>query len=261
MWRPPVFATASRLWWALPQFGFDRSWDFASTMAHLRSENARYRYYNWFFLWHLTGSLRLHRKFFATESRGFGEDAFHALWFQIFRDFRPRTALEIGVYRGQTLTLWEMLSNTIGLQTEVWGLSPLTSASDSVSEYDTSIDYEKDLIQNYERFGLGRPRVFRQLSTSQAAKAFVLSRTWDLVYVDGSHDEADVLSDVNLARQALDSQGILVMDDASLFSPFKPPRFAFAGHEGPSSVAISSTHMQGFSLIGTCGHNRVFMRD
>src|SRR6266480_6719652 len=47
-----------------------------------------------------------HRHYFEQESRGFGEAAFHSMWYVLFEKFKPENALEIGVYRGQTITLW-----------------------------------------------------------------------------------------------------------------------------------------------------------
>jgi hypothetical protein len=46
--------------------------------------------------------LREHRAYFTQSGRGFGEDAFHTMWFLLFREFNPASFLEIGVYRGQT---------------------------------------------------------------------------------------------------------------------------------------------------------------
>src|SRR5215216_1927158 len=56
-----------------------------------------------FFHQRLPAELRDHRAYFTSEGRGYGEDAFHVLWFLLFREFKPKTFLEIGVFRGQTL--------------------------------------------------------------------------------------------------------------------------------------------------------------
>src|SRR5580693_950413 len=42
-----------------------------------------------FFHQHLPDELRLHRAYFGTNMRGFGEDAFHVMWFLLFREFKP----------------------------------------------------------------------------------------------------------------------------------------------------------------------------
>jgi hypothetical protein len=50
--------------------------------------------------WLVMVALREPRHYFNQCRRGFGEDAFHAMWFLLFRQFRPVSFLEIGVYRG-----------------------------------------------------------------------------------------------------------------------------------------------------------------
>ena len=77
--------------------------------------------------------IRVHRKYFSRKSRGFGEDAFHAAWEYIFRKYHLSNCLEIGVYRGQTISLWALLSRLQKRQVSIVGISPLSSAGDSVS--------------------------------------------------------------------------------------------------------------------------------
>jgi len=76
--------------------------------------------------------LKDHRTYFSKESRSFGEDAFHSMWLHIFSEFKPRNILEIGVYRGSTLSLFSLLSKRLSLNSEVHGISPFTHIGDSV---------------------------------------------------------------------------------------------------------------------------------
>src|SRR5208283_3310460 len=57
--------------------------------------------------------LRNHRTFFETGGRGFGERSFHVMWFLLFREFAPQNFLEIGVFRGQTLSLAALLARQL----------------------------------------------------------------------------------------------------------------------------------------------------
>ena len=82
----------------------------------------------------LPDEIKEHRKYFA-DGRGFGEDAFHAMWYYIFKNYRPQNVLEIGIYRGQTLSLFQLLSDHFNISSNVVGISPLTSAGDSKSNY------------------------------------------------------------------------------------------------------------------------------
>src|SRR5438552_6188348 len=58
------------------------------------SRNEQYFYCVYFFDHFLPAEFREHRRYFRQNRRGFGEDAFHALWFLLFEQFRPKRALE-----------------------------------------------------------------------------------------------------------------------------------------------------------------------
>ena len=49
--------------------------------------------------------MRAHRVYFETDGRGFGERSFHVMWFLLFREFSPKSFLEIGVFRAGTASL------------------------------------------------------------------------------------------------------------------------------------------------------------
>lgn len=241
---------------------FRKDLSFDQIMTKYQSERKRYEYFVWYFKNHLKDDYVQHRHYFKLENRGFGEDAFHAMWVKLFESFSIQFALEIGVYRGQTISLWNLISSgskTLG-PTEYWGLSPLNSSGDDVSQY-IKIDYESDIRQSFAVFKLGEPKIFKALSTDIEAKEFVLGKLWDLVYVDGSHDQDIVENDVMLALNSLKAGGLLVMDDSSLYSSFNPPVFAFKGHPGPSMVAKFLESKNDFQLLGTCGHNRIYKKN
>ena len=46
-------------------------------------------------------------------------------WHQLLEEVRPSRMLEIGVYRGQTMSLWQLLAMELGFETEITGVSPL----------------------------------------------------------------------------------------------------------------------------------------
>ena len=56
--------------------------------------------------YHLPFSIINHRVYFSKEFRGFGEEAFHSMWYLLLSEFKPKNCLEIGVYRGQIISLW-----------------------------------------------------------------------------------------------------------------------------------------------------------
>ena len=89
------------------------------------------------------------------------------MWYYIFKNYRPQNVLEIGIYRGQTLSLFQLLSDHFNIGSNVVGISPLTAAGDSKSSY-IELDYEKDILENFDRFNLKHPKLVRSFSTMRA---------------------------------------------------------------------------------------------
>lgn len=199
--------------------------------------------------------LRNHRYYFRSENRGFGEDAFHVGWLFLFNHFRISRALEIGVYRGQTISLWALIGKELNLKLQVYGISPLSNSGDSVSKYLT-LNYEKDILGHFKKFDLPSPILVRDFSTSKSAKKLIENGNWDLVYIDGSHEYEDVLSDFESSLKGLRSGGILVMDDSSLYTNF---RLSFPGHPGPSEV-LRENNCPNLRHIFSIGHNNFFQK-
>src|SRR5262249_3640974 len=73
----------------------------------------------------LPAELRDHRTYFynvPNNRRGFGENTFHTMWYLLLQEFKPSNFLEIGVFRGQVIslvTLWAKLSRNA---CEVYGI-------------------------------------------------------------------------------------------------------------------------------------------
>jgi SAM-dependent methyltransferase len=204
----------------------------------------------------LDPNLKAHRRYFVREKRGFGEDPFHSMWLSLFEEFRFSNCLEIGVYRGQTLSLWRLLQEKLGIDGTVTGCTPLTELGDLYSKYST-IDYRADIHANFEAVGAKQPILIPFASQSPEAKQALDDSSFDLAYVDGSHNFSDVLEDIKTSKKILRPGGILVLDDAALYLGYTPMLGAFGGHDGPSRAAISG-EVAGLNLLGTCGHNVVF---
>jgi hypothetical protein len=203
----------------------------------------------------LDEDIRNHRYYFRIKGRGFGEDAFHAAWFYVFKKYKPSLALEIGVYRGQTISLWAMLSQKIGHDIQIHGLSPLDDSGDSVSRY-VDVRYEEDILSNFRNFNLSNPQLTKDYSNSDTGIKFLSSKAWDLIYIDGSHEYDIVLSDYLHSIDSLKVGGLLVMDDSSLYTKFTR---SFPGHPGPSRVLRDhSSHR--LRRILSVGHNNFFIK-
>ena len=208
----------------------------------------------------LPQTIRDHRNYFEQHGRGFGEKAFHTMWFLLFREFKPDSFLEIGVFRGQTLSLAALLARHFGSTCFIQGISPFSPAGDAVSKYRRNVDYQKDTLANFAHFNLPAPALLKAFSTDETARRLVSSRPWSLVYIDGNHDYEVARADWELCSAHLQPNGIIVLDDSALATEFVPPVFATAGHPGPSRLAgeIDRTH---FREILRVGHNRVFRKN
>jgi hypothetical protein len=233
------------------------------TLAQLREKNLprtmAYLYCDYYFEHFLPKVFREHRAYFVAGQRGFGEDAFHVMWFLLFEHFRPANALEIGVYRGQTMTLMKLLSRQFNFQCDIGCVSPLNASGDSVSTYGNGLDYYQDVVRNHQRFELSLPEFCRAFSTSEEGAGFIASRPWHMIYVDGNHDYAVAKSDWDQCARSVIPGGITVMDDSALHTDFRPPAFSTAGHPGPSQV-VQEIDTGRFKEIFAVGHNRVFQR-
>ena len=203
--------------------------------------------------------LRAHRAYFTRSRRGFGEDAFHTMWFLVFREFKPVNFLEIGVYRGQVLSLASSLQLWNGQKGAIVGISPFESVGDSVSRYRNRVRYQDDTLHNFAHFGLPEPTLLKAFSTDRAAIEMITSRQWDCIYIDGNHDYEVVKADWTVCAASVRPNGLIVLDDAGLDTTFQPPIFATKGHPGPSRVAMEIDRSQ-FQEILQVGHNRVFKK-
>ena len=212
-----------------------------------------------YFHFKLPACLQSHREYFSKEGRGFGEAAFHAMWFLLFREFAPRAFLEIGVYRGQTLSLASLLQRELGCAGEVAGISPFEPVGDSVSRYRGNVEYLADTLANFAHFGLPKPMLLKAYSTDPAAVELIRSRRWDCIYIDGNHDYEIAKADWENCAAGVREGGVIVLDDSGLGTRYEPPPFATKGHPGPSRVAEEIDHSC-FAEILQVGHNRVFQK-
>ena len=214
-------------WDARGQEKFRRDLTFSAASADFSRRNDLYAYMHHHFHNICPSEVREHRVYYKQGRRGFGEDAFHAMWFTLLREFRPKQCLEIGVYRGQVISLWALIARSLGFCCDAHGVSPFTSIGDKVSVYLRDVPYLEDTLSNHRHFGLHEPTLTRAFSTDSAALEHIRSRRWDLAYIDGNHDYEVALADYELCRDNLADGGLLVMDDSSLFTDYKAPLYAF----------------------------------
>ncbi len=207
----------------------------------------------------LPDEIKGHRNYYRLERRGFGEDAFHTMWWRLMNRFKPAQFLEIGVYRGQVISLVSLIAKHYHLDCHVTGISPFSSAGDSVSRYMNEIDYQTDTLAHFKHFQLTEPRLLKAYSTDPEAIELIESQEWDMIYIDGNHDYDVVVKDWAVCSKALKPGGLIILDDSGLNTSYTPLLFATAGHPGPSKLA-SEIDSNDFKEILQMGHNRVFQK-
>jgi hypothetical protein len=225
--------------------------------------------------------LASHRAYVETHKLGFGDPAFHSLWKVMLTAGNARfgsvEALEIGVYKGQVISLWALLAKTYGWPVRIHAVTPLEGQELKGSRLWRSIkyrllprfrervqsgdfypqdDYEAIVRGLFAHFGLGfsEVRLVRGYSSNAAVLAALETSKFHLIYIDGDHTYDGAASDIRNYAPKIVPGGWLVMDDAS----FGLPGTAF--WKGYETVARACELLPGlgFTNILNVGHNRVF---
>jgi len=181
------------------------------------------------------------------------------MWHALFAYFRPESFLEIGVYRGQTISLAALCAKEIGFPCSIYGLSPFTDSGDSVSVYKKGLNYYEDTLKNFQHFELPLPNLIRGFSTDSKVLQLIRHKKWPMIYIDGNHDYAVAREDFINSASVLTPTGIIVLDDSGLSTTFDAPFYATRGHPGPSELAKEVPSF-GFQEVLQVGHNRVFQK-
>ena len=232
-----------------------------SQVLNLSRDNS-YEYFDNYFKFKSSKLVKTHRWYFKQNKRGYGEDAFHAMWEVLIKNFKPNYLLEIGVYRGQIISLFELLVSSYSKEFEIWGISPLDNSSDSVSEY-KDLDYHEDIKKNFDYFKLSNPNLLNSYSNDTKAKKFISEKIWDFIYIDGSHEYEFVKRDINNCLPFLKKGGLLILDDSSLYEDFNLSlgnKNIFKGHPGPSKAMQELKNSSEVSFYLGVGHNNIFIK-
>jgi len=194
---------------------------------------------------------------------GFGEDAFCWNW-QLLVSEMPSSFkfLEIGVYKGRTLGVIQMLANSMKKSCEIYGVTPLTNLGDKYSRYDDE-NYSYALFMNLNKMGveIDNINIIKGLSTDFAAMNEAnATGPYDIVYIDGCHDYEVVCKDIENYLPMLKSGGYLVMDDAALF--LEKPYGRFLGHKDVCQAIKDKIDGRGdLKHVFAVGHNRVWVKN
>lgn len=227
--------------------------------------------------------LAAHRRHIESSNLGFGDAAFHAMWLRLLAAAAERfgavRALEIGVFKGQVVSLWSALGREHGFDVNISAITPLAGQPlpkrtmwnwlrarldaryrercDNGNFY-AAEDYEAIIRSLFQRFEVDFDRVtlYRGFSTDAAILSRLSGESFHIIYIDGDHTYAGALHDFTTFGPKVVVGGWLVADDASC----ELPGTAFwKGHEAVSRAA-EIIPLLGFENVLNVGHNRVFER-
>lgn len=210
--------------------------------------------------------LKNHRDWIVQNDFGYGNRAFHWMWYLITQELPLEFKfLEIGVFKGQLISLMSMLNRHHRKNGQIYGITPLTNAGDKYSKH-PDVDYEDHIQRIYQQFGLdasdlGIIQGFSNdpdiIETAQELGPF------DVVFVDGCHDYEVVVSDITHYGNMLKVGGLMVIDDASSYLniPKGLIRMDWFGLEDVSNAARDTIEKdERFQHLFAVGHNRVWKK-
>jgi Methyltransferase domain len=227
--------------------------------------------------------LSLHRAYIEKHKLGFGDPAFHALWMLLLNEIRKRFdrphVLEIGVFKGQVISLWALLAKTHNWPIQIFAVSPLEGQPLKGSKWWRSLkfrlipkfrerirsgdfypddDYEAIVRKLFVHFDLSFSAVNlrRGYSTDPSVLQTLSGQHFHLVYVDGDHTYEGAAADIRNFAPKVPHGGFIVMDDAA----FDLPGTVFWKGYETVCRACALLPAMGFTNVLNVGHNRVFER-
>ena len=210
------------------------------------------------------------RNDYAT-TKGFGIEALHYMWVLLVNDVHAKFGrvkfLDIGVFKGQTLSLIPAICNWKKYECEFVGVTPLTNQGDKYSNY-PRCNYEEEIVHNSAKFGVSvKPNNLIKGLSGMVQNTIRGRGPFNLIFIDGSHDYHDVISDIQLSKDIVEVGGYIVVDDASCNLDM-PDKFYSGGNRvsrwGWEDVSraveeelVTDTR---YKEVFAVGHDRIFRR-
>jgi hypothetical protein len=225
-----------------------------------------------------------HRRYVQKHELGFGDDAFHLLWkaliLEAHAQFGALEMMEIGVFKGQVISLMQLLTRQHHIPAQIHAVSPLEGQPEVSRHWLHKALYHlwppyRERIINGDFYGMeDYPSIISKLfqsfdldfSTIQMHRGYstdpnilksVQGLQLHLLYVDGDHTYQGACADIRNYVPLVVPGGWVVMDDAGA----DLPGTAFwKGHPSVSRACRLLPDM-GFTNVLNVGHNRVFQRN
>lgn len=226
--------------------------------------------------------LARHRSYIEENNLGFGDPAFHYMWKLLVAyvaDVPQPRFLEIGVYKGQVLSLWALLAKEFGLDAVLYAISPMRGSPQpgplatrlfralsprfrdrlGNGDFYDNDDYSGAARNLFRHFDLewSAVHLLRGLSQDPEIRQAASRHSYDLIYVDGDHTYAGARADFEFYVGLLSPRGLLVADDSGVSLPGST---FWKGHPSVSKAADEVLPRLGLANILNIGHNRIFQR-
>jgi hypothetical protein len=228
--------------------------------------------------------LKAHRDWVETHRFGYGQRAFHYLWYLLLSALAPRfrsvDMLEIGVYKGQTISLAALVARERGFEADITALSPFSGNLGPLPVWRTAVnflfrpsfrqayllgnlhpisDYLADNRRMFDAFELDFDRVhaLRGLSTSPEIAAQLSSKRFAVVFIDGDHSYEAARFDIENYSPLVRPGGYIIVDDGATFLP---GRGYFKGMKSVSRACRLLEQSPEWQNVLNVGHDRVFRR-
>lgn len=202
-----------------------------------------------------------HRLYVEEHKLGWGDRAFHGMW-KVLIDSMPSnfTFLEIGVFKGQILSLIGLLARDHNKHVNLYGISPLDAVGDKYWKAPES-DYLQNVKDMFDKFELPHPILHKGLSTDPDSFVFgVKVSPYDILYIDGGHDYDTVKYDIEHFTPLVKSGGLIVLDDASCHLNIDRNIINIGLEDVSNATRDCLESNPEFVNIFNCGHNRVFKK-
>ena len=234
-----------------------------------------------------TPFLKSHRDYVEDNFAGFGDRSFHYMWYLLLQDLknlnREVSCLEIGIFKGQVISLWALIAKEINLNIKITGISPLEGNYPDIKIFrnhyikkllslfipkirkdfkNGNLHVKEDFIAHIDKMFQDSNLDFKEVelikgySNDPKVIEQIQNRTFDMIYIDGDHSFKVCKEDLNNYAHLLLPNGYLIMDDAASFLP--GTKF-FKGILEVSKVCEEIDSNQ-FKNILNVGHNRVYQK-
>lgn len=189
---------------------------------------------------------------------GHGHRSLQYMW-KLLVDAMPNDFkfLEIGVYKGQILSLMELLSKEANKNSKIVGVTPLYDPD--FGNYDR-MPYIKYL---YKVNGLSMDNTMIIDGLSQKPEIIKKAHEqgpFDMVYIDGDHSYQATVDDILNYDSCLKIGGYMVVDDASDFIKLPPHRFKGI-IEVSKAVQDTLDKNNKYKNVLNCMHVRIFRKE